>query len=116
MQVQGIVDEFGEADWQRLSAGLGSKGERLFEWAWISTLELMVGGSAVDLGPVIEEGFERWVLARRSIDDPTDPAYFMVFAPHITSLAVGVTVAGSRWTIEVGFKTAKGEVGLDHYE
>lgn len=116
MQVKGIVDEFNEADWRQLSAGKGSKGERLFEWAWISTSQLMKGGSAVGLGPVIEEGFERWVLARRSLDDPTDIAYFTVFAPHTTSLESVVQVAGSRWTIEVGFKTAKGEVGLDHYE
>jgi SRSO17 transposase len=27
-----------------------------------------------------------------------------------------VSVAGTRWTIETGFETAKGEVGLDHYE
>jgi len=25
-------------------------------------------------------------------------------------------VAGIRWTIEESFQTAKGEVGLDHYE
>lgn len=116
LQVKGIVDEFDEADWQRLSAGKGSKGERLFEWAWVSTSELMVGGSAVGLGPVIEEGFERWVLARRSLDDPTDLAYFTVFAPQTTPLESVVQVAGSRWAIEVGFKTAKGEVGLDQYE
>lgn len=27
-----------------------------------------------------------------------------------------VSVAGTRWTIETGFKTAKAEVGLDQYE
>jgi SRSO17 transposase len=116
MQAKGIVDEFDEVNWQRLSAGKGSKGERLFEWAWISTSQLMTGGSAVGLGPVIEEGFERWVLARRSLDDPTDPAYFTVFAPQNTPLESVVQVAGARWAIEVGFKTAKGEVGLDQYE
>ncbi len=116
MQVKGIVNEFDKANWHRLSAGLGSKGERLFEWAWISTSELMAGGSAVGLGPIIEAGFERWVLARRSLDDPTDIAYFTVFAPQTTPLESVVQVAGSRWAIEVGFKTAKGEVGLDQYE
>ncbi len=115
-QVKDIVGEFDNTDWQRLSAGMGSKGERLFEWAWISTSELTVEGSAVSLGPVIEEGFERWVLARRSLDDPMDIVYFTVFAPQTTPLESVVKVAGSRWTIEVGFKTAKGEVGLDQYE
>jgi SRSO17 transposase len=27
-----------------------------------------------------------------------------------------VRVAGTRWAIEESFETAKGEVGLDHYE
>ncbi len=27
-----------------------------------------------------------------------------------------VTVAGRRWAIEESFQTAKGEVGLDHYQ
>jgi SRSO17 transposase len=27
-----------------------------------------------------------------------------------------VDVAGTRWAIEESFETAKGEVGLDHYE
>lgn len=115
-QVKDIVGEFDNTDWQRLSAGSGSKGERLFGWAWISTSALTVGGSAIGLGPVIEEGFERWVLARRSLDDPTDLAYFTVFAPQTTPLEIVVQVAGARWAIEVGFKTAKGEVGLDQYE
>ena len=116
LQVKGVVDEFDKADWQRLSAGMGSKGERLFEWAWVSTSELMVGGSAIGLGPVIAEGFERWVLARRSLDEPKDLAYYTVFAPQATTLETVVQVAGFRWAIEISFKTAKGEVGLDQYE
>ena len=115
-QVKDIIGKFDEANWQRLSAGLGSKGERLFEWAWISISALTAEGSAVGLGPVVGKGFERWILARRSLDDPTDLAYFTVFAPQTTSLESVVQVAGARWAIEVGFKTAKGEVGLDQYE
>ncbi len=115
-QVKAIVDGFDEARWQRLSAGTGSKGERLFEWAWVSISELTARGSAVGLGLMIEKGFERRVLARRSLDDPTDLAYFAVFAPQTTPLASVVQVVGLRWAIEIGFKTAKGEVGLDQYE
>lgn len=65
---------------------------------------------------MIEKGFERWILARRSLDDPTDLAYFAVFAPQTIPLASVVQIVGSRWAIEIGFKTAKGEVGLDQYE
>jgi SRSO17 transposase len=31
-------------------------------------------------------------------------------------LAAQVRVAGMRWTVEESIQTAKGEVGLDHYE
>jgi SRSO17 transposase len=41
---------------------------------------------------------------------------YMVFGPVGTSLAEMVRAAGSRWAIEESFETAKGEVGLDHYE
>ncbi len=31
-------------------------------------------------------------------------------------LFIFVQVAGARWAVEESFETAKGEVGLDHYE
>lgn len=89
--------------WQRLSAGAGTKGERLYDWALLP------------LGEVDEER-RRWLLFRRSISDPTDLAYYVVSAPKKASLAVMVKVAGTRWAIEESFASAKGEVGLDQYE
>lgn len=56
------------------------------------------------------------VLVRRNPLDPTDEAYFRVFAPANTSLQTLVEVAGRRWTIEEGFELGKSELGLDHYE
>ncbi len=56
------------------------------------------------------------MLARRSLSDPTEVAYYRVFAPEGTTLAALAWVAGTRWTIEMGFERAKGEVGLDEYE
>lgn len=40
----------------------------------------------------------------------------MAWAPVTARLAELVRVAGMRWTVEESFQTAKGEVGLDHYE
>jgi SRSO17 transposase len=40
----------------------------------------------------------------------------VVFAPRQTRLEELVRVAGTRWAIEESFQSAKGEVGLDHYE
>jgi SRSO17 transposase len=90
--------------WTRLSAGEGSQGPRRYDWAWIPL--------AGDCPP----GWGWWLLARRSLSDPDELAYYRVFAPVGTSLPEVVRAAGSRWVIEEGFERAKGEVGLDQYE
>ena len=56
------------------------------------------------------------MLVRRSRSDPTELAYYVVFAPTGTTLQTLVRVAGQRWHIEQSFALAKGEVGLDQYE
>jgi hypothetical protein len=61
-------------------------------------------------------GKGQWLLARRSISDPAELAYYRVFGPAETPVTEMVRVAGRRWTIEEGFEQAKGEVGLDQYE
>ncbi len=90
--------------WQRLSAGEGAKGPRLYDWA----LQALVGP--------VDPGWSRWLLVRRRLSEPTELAYYVGFGPAGTSLAEMVRVAGSRWAIEESFETAKGEVGLDQYE
>lgn len=115
---QSRIDSLFEAtdslDWQRLSAGEGTKGQRLYDWAWLSLRDLST--KRPDLAPLIEPGFDRWFLARRSFDDPKDIAYYLVFALELTTLAEVVNVAGMRWAIETGFEALKGEAGLDEYE
>jgi SRSO17 transposase len=93
-----------EEGWRRLSAGNGSKGPRLYDWL------------RLPLNPPIQEGFERWLLVRRSIEDPEDLTAYTVFAPEGATLEELARVAGSRWRVEIGFEEAKGEVGLAHYE
>ena len=90
--------------WTRLSAGDGAKGPRWYEWLLIP----------VNRPP--QRGWRRWVVVRRKLEDPTEVAAFAVFAPEETELETMVRIAGSRWTIEVLFEEAKGEVGLDEYE
>ena len=92
--------------WVVLSAGEGSKGERLYEWAWLRLPE----EEPASLGRA------RWVLIRRSLSDPSERAYYRAYGPAQTSLVELVRVAGSRWRIEEGYEQAKGEVGLDQYE
>jgi SRSO17 transposase len=90
--------------WQRLSAGQGSKGPRLDDWC------------RLPLVPPLQEGYERAFLVRRNHSDPEELQGYVAFAPAGTTLEQLVRVAGSRWTIEVAFEAAKGEVGLDQYE
>jgi len=98
-----VARQSGES-WQRLSAGDGAKGPRLYDWA----LGLMA--------PARRSGWEHWWLARRSISDPSEVAYYFVYAPEATALTEIVEVAGTRWAVEESLETAKGEVGLDQYE
>jgi SRSO17 transposase len=92
--------------WKRLSAGDGAKGPRLYDWA-LATLPIAREPS---------EGFERWLLIRRSITDPTDLAFYLCFGPAGTAIGQLARVAGARWAIEECFASAKNETGLDHYQ
>jgi SRSO17 transposase len=94
---------FNAGDWQRLSAGEGAKGPRLYDWVYQTY-------------PSLRPGWSRGLLVRRSIAEPDKLTYYLTFAPDGTPLSTLVRVAGTRWTVESCFEAAKGEVGLDHYE
>jgi SRSO17 transposase len=93
-----------EEGWKRLSAGEGSKGPRLYDWL------------RLPLNPPLQEDFQRWLLVRRSIEDPEELSAYTVFCAQNTTLEALAKVAGSRWRVEIAFEEAKGEVGLAHYE
>jgi SRSO17 transposase len=93
--------------WTVLSAGEGSQGPRLYEWAWLS-LSMEPAGAA--------RGRGSWLLIRRSLSDPSKRAYYRASGKASTTLPEAVQVAGRRWSIEEGLEEAKGEVGLDQYE
>ena len=104
-----IVRSVAEDAWQRLSAGDGAKGPRLYDWTRVALERLTWLGED-------EVRWEHWILARRSIEKPEELAYYVVFCPLNTSLQELVGVAGRRWTIEESFEITKDEVGLDGYE
>ncbi|MDP9381305.1 MAG: IS701 family transposase [Chloroflexota bacterium] len=109
LEARVIADQLPVEAWQRLSAGDGAKGPRWYDWAWQPLWRLQLTPE--------ERAQGHWLLVRRSLDDPTDLAYYVVFAPRATTiLETVVRVAGMRWQIEVGFEAAKGECGLDEYE
>jgi SRSO17 transposase len=90
--------------WQRLSAGDGAKGPRLYDWAYLRA------------GAETATGWEKGLLIRRKIGKPEEFTFYLTLAPAATPLAELARVAGTRWTIEACFEAAKGEVGLDQYE
>jgi SRSO17 transposase len=85
--------------WQRLSAGEGSKGKRLYDWLL--------------LDPGVDE---HALLVRRSISKPSELAYYICYTSTPVPLAELVRVAGCRWGVEETFQFAKNETGLDHYQ
>jgi len=106
-RARSVIRELPAGEWQRLSAGNGSKGPRLYDWA------------RVRLNNAPSPEWERWLVARRNLHAPDDPrsiAYFVVFAPSDTSVEAIAQAIGRRWAIETCFEESKGEVGLDQYE
>lgn len=87
--------------WQRLSAGDGAKGPRLYDWAQIAL-------TSTDAGC-------RWLLVRRH-PRTGELAYFRCYAPQAVALGELVRVAGRRWTVEESFQAGKGLAGLDEHQ
>ena len=102
-RVDAIARSLPTSRWKRLSAGFGSKGERLYDWALVPLSK--------------QDGWARALLVRRSIEEKPECAYYLCYAPSGNdTIETLVRVAGERWKIEQAFETAKGECGLDHYE
>jgi SRSO17 transposase len=107
-----IAQRLKPSAWQRLSAGDGTKGPRLYDWAYLELADLEAaafGGT----GDAIR--WTRGLLIRRSISD-REMAYFSTWCPAGTAIETLVTVEGHRWAVEEGFEVAKTEFGLDHNE
>ena len=84
----------------------GEKGPRIYDWAQMRVVENRSG----------LPGPDAWLLARRSVSDPTDIAYYLSNAPVDTTLMQLAQVASTRYTVEQCIEEAKGETGLDEYE
>src|SRR5215212_2889274 len=114
-EVAGTAEEIAgnleESAWQRRSAGEGSKGERLYEWAYCELADLGPGDYAATWTGL----WTRGLLIRRSLTDG-ELAFFSTWCPAGTGIATLVAVEGRRWAIEDAFETAKTELGLAHNE
>jgi len=106
-----IAKDLDPAAWRRLSAGEGTKGPRLSDWAYLELADLDADeyrAGAIGL-------WTRGLLVRRGLADG-ECAYFTTWCPAGTTIEALVAAEGRRWAIEDAFETAKTELGLDHDE
>jgi SRSO17 transposase len=105
-RVDHVVSSWPAERWTRLEIFQGEKGPIRYDWGCQRVLE-KVG----DL-----PGSEVFLLARRSVSDPKELAYYLCDAPAQTGVAILAWVAASRFTIEQLFEEGKDDVGMDQYE
>ena len=101
VRADSLVAGFGRESWQVHSAGVGSKGPRLYSWALLPIPDDRSG--------------HRWMLWRRN-DSTGEMAFFRCYSPTPAPLRELIRVAGLRWTIEESFQCAKGQAGLDEHQ
>lgn len=104
--VSEVVASLPSHAWKRLAVMQGEKGPIEYHWARTRVVE------SRDRLP----GPDVWLLARRSLSDPKQLAYYLAYVPPKTSLETLVRVASTRYTVEQCIEEAKGETGLDEYE
>jgi SRSO17 transposase len=104
--VSEVVASWPSRAWKRFSVVEGEKGSIEYRWARARIVE------SRDQLP----GPDVWLLARRSLSDPKQIAYYLAYAPVKTSLQTLAYVASQRYTVEQCIEEAKGETGLDEYE
>jgi SRSO17 transposase len=104
--VSEVVASWPSHAWKRLAVVEGEKGPIEYHWARKRVVE------SRDQLP----GPDIWLLARRSVSDPRQIAYYLSYAPAKSALATLAFVASQRYTVEQCIEEAKGETGLDEYE
>jgi SRSO17 transposase len=103
--VAALAEALPPARWQTLTVADGAQGPRVYQFAGLRAREHQAG----------TPGRETGVLFRRTPDGSELKAY-LANAPAGVPLLVLGRVGARRWTIETGFQTDKGQVGLDEYE
>jgi SRSO17 transposase len=104
--VSEVVASLPSQAWKRMAVMEGEKGPIAYHWARTRVVE------SRDRLP----GPDVWLLARRSLTDPKQLAYYLAYVPARTSFETKVRIASSRYTVEQCIEEAKGETGLDEYE
>jgi hypothetical protein len=92
-----------EAGWTPVSRGVGAQGERVHSRACLL------------LSETCPPGTRRWLLMRRSPDDPAAIAWYLACGREVTPMGDLVPVCDARWQVEECCAQAEGEGGMDPY-
>src|SRR5215213_3577715 len=103
-KIERLVERLGEEAFSEVRPARDAASRRPWEWV------------CLDVAAVPEKGMRRWLLVRRSTDDPEDLGFYQAYGPESTPIEQLVRACQERWAVEECFAEAKGEVGLDHYE
>lgn len=97
-----IAAQIREADWERISWAVGTKGPLAARFA------------AVRVRPAKSRG-ERWLVCERSLAND-ERKYYLLNLDATATLPDLVTIVRSRWPIEQQYRELKDELGIDHFE
>jgi hypothetical protein len=103
-KIERLVERLPEGAFSEVSTARDTGVGRPWEWV------------CLELAPVPEKTMRRWLLIRKSIEDPEDLDFYQAYGPEGTTVKELLGTCQERWAVEECFAEAKGEVGLDHYE
>jgi len=92
---EAIARDLQPSAWVRLSAGEGTKGPRLYDWAYLELADL----EADAFNPALVGTWTRGLLIRRNLTGG-ELAFFSTWCPAGTAIQTLVAVEGRRWAIE----------------
>jgi len=93
-------------DWQRFMVADGTKGRRIFDFAFLRIVEKRKR----------LPGRDAWLMIRRSLDQTPEIKYFLSNAPADAEKERMMVVGSERWRVENCIKEAKGQTSLDESE
>ena len=106
-----IAGDLPEDAWWRPSTDDCTKGEWLYDWAYVKLADQGMGC----FGNAPAETQEHGLLVRRTVANG-DLAFFSAWCPAGTTIGKLIEVEGYRQTMKDATETAKSDFGLDHNE